>query len=134
MLIESEQWAQSDVPYEFQELTDQIILGSTGKDPRVEENDWRKDIFGESLESLDADDLDDVGGQPASKPKIMIDASKKKLKDKSASALIIEGRKYYVVGASLMFLRCLSEYIQCMENIQVLTVDVMNKILEMLKV
>nr|KAJ3421355.1 hypothetical protein HK105_003773 [Polyrhizophydium stewartii] len=52
---------------------------------------------------------------------------------KTLRYLIVDGSKYYVVGSALLFLKTLTDYMTCAESLSVLTTDVLNRILELLK-
>ncbi|KAJ3080696.1 hypothetical protein HK102_002878, partial [Quaeritorhiza haematococci] len=52
---------------------------------------------------------------------------------KSSKYLMVDGQRFYVVGCVLLFLKMLTEYMQCVENIPVLATDVLNRTLEVLK-
>ena len=47
--------------------------------------------------------------------------------------LVIEGEEYCVVNSALMFLKMLSEYLQCVYEIPSLSYDMLNRITEILK-
>ncbi|TPX53415.1 hypothetical protein SeMB42_g00804 [Synchytrium endobioticum] len=78
-----------------------------------------------SLLKVDDDDDDDDKGSRASTSSLSGKGSKK--------FVIVNGQKYYMVGCILMFLKQLTEYMQCMENVPVLTAEVLNRIMEILK-
>ena len=137
MLVESEQWTQAEVPFEFQQIADRIVQGQT-KDYGLEttknlevspssETPSGLESKSSSSSSIFDDERDSLTPQSSKRISLPVASSSKR-------SLLIQGKKFYVVGCVLMFLRTLLEYVQCLENISDLTMDVMNKILEILKV
>ncbi|TPX38226.1 hypothetical protein SmJEL517_g00015 [Synchytrium microbalum] len=149
LLVENEQWTQADVPIDFQRITDQIIAARSFGSPPPERpirgggqqpntissltslplkrssTDDNNNMRGStSIASLhNALDDDDERGSSASPAK----------GSKSMKYVVVNGHKYYMVGCMLMFLKQLTEYMQCMENVPVLTAEVLNRIMEILK-
>ena len=54
--------------------------------------------------------------------------------EKSTKHLIIDGQSYYVVGCSLLILKMFEDYLKCVLNLENMTVEIMQKLLELLKV
>ncbi|OZJ05091.1 hypothetical protein BZG36_01372 [Bifiguratus adelaidae] len=51
----------------------------------------------------------------------------------SSKFLVINGQSYWMVGCSLLLIKTLEEYVQCVSNLQSIGADVMHKLIEMLK-
>ncbi|KAJ3158393.1 hypothetical protein HDU86_002859 [Geranomyces michiganensis] len=131
-IVENEQWAQAEVPHEFQLLVHQYFQNTHGT-PASSSMSPSGDRAS-SEESLDrsphgaSDDDDGAASKHSSSTSINAagDSSSKR-------HLLIDRRKYNVVACVLLFLKMLTEYIQCMESIPALTTDVLNRIAEALK-
>jgi hypothetical protein len=52
----------------------------------------------------------------------------------SGKYLLVDGERFYTVGCLLLFLKMLTEYMKCMDNIPGLMTECLNRILEILKV
>jgi vacuolar protein sorting-associated protein 54 len=52
----------------------------------------------------------------------------------SSKFLVINGQSYWMVGCSLLLIKTIEEYVQCVSNLQSIGADVMHKLIEMLKV
>ncbi|KAL7325236.1 hypothetical protein PS15p_207747 [Mucor circinelloides] len=63
--------------------------------------------------------------QPESSP---VDGSK------STKHLIIDGHSYYIVGCSLLILKMFEDYLKCVFNLENMTLEIMQKLVELLKV
>lgn len=123
-IVENEQWAQAEVPVDFQRLVSLFFSNNPSSPDRLHSSD-------DSLEkqSVDEDDLP-ARGSVASLNGALGDTAK----GKSQRTLSIDEQKYNVVACVLLFLKMLTEYMQCMENIPALTTDVLNRIADILKV
>ena len=118
-MIENEQWTQAEVPIDFQLMVDQMV--------RVPESEADQD---QSTRHLVEDE------QPPRGSIASFSSSAKPPKDdgKSLSMLSVGGQKFFVVGSMLLFVKIMTDYIQCAEHVPSLTTDVLNRILELLKV
>ncbi|KAJ3042297.1 hypothetical protein HDV00_007664 [Rhizophlyctis rosea] len=114
VLVENEQWAQAQVPVDFQNLTNDIVFERLAKLPTGQQGDETPD---ESAESPGPS-----SSQEATTPR-----------ENSEKFLMIDNQKYFVVGCVLLLLKMLTEYISCVEYLPALTTDVMNRITEILK-
>lgn len=54
--------------------------------------------------------------------------------EKSAKHLMIGGDSYYIVGCSLLILKMFEDYLKCVLNLENMTPDIMQKLIELLKV
>ncbi|KAJ3022304.1 hypothetical protein HKX48_006491 [Thoreauomyces humboldtii] len=120
-VVESEQWAQAEVPAEFQRLVLQFFQDLPPSSP------VDRTPSDESLEKSPSDDERDPGSATS------IDRLGKELEPGGSRHLVIDHKKYNVVACVLLFLKMLTEYIQCMESIPALTTDALNRIAEALK-
>lgn len=77
--------------------------------------------------------LDELGSPPVSPTKPKPQQNQQSPDRKSTRYLVMDNEKFFVAGVVLMFLRTLSEYVQCTEHVPSLTMEVLNKILEILK-
>jgi vacuolar protein sorting-associated protein 54 len=108
--VEEEQWSQAEVPAATQKLVD-LIVASAVSDPSE---------FTLSQPSIDSD-----VGQAAAVGEHA---------ENSAKHVLIEGRQYFVVSASLRCLESLADYLRVVMNISLLTTDAIGKVIEFLKV
>lgn len=53
---------------------------------------------------------------------------------KSTKHLIIDGHSYYIVGCSLLVLKMFEDYLKCVFNLENMTLEIMQKLMELLKV
>lgn len=53
---------------------------------------------------------------------------------KSTKHLVIDGHSYYIVGCSLLILKMFEDYLKCVFNLENMTLDIMQKLMELLKV
>jgi vacuolar protein sorting-associated protein 54 len=54
--------------------------------------------------------------------------------EKSTKHLIVDGHSYYVVGCSLLILKMFEDYLKCVLNLESMTSEIMQKLIELLKV
>jgi vacuolar protein sorting-associated protein 54 len=54
--------------------------------------------------------------------------------EKSTKHLIVDGHSYYVVGCSLLILKMFEDYLKCVLNLENMTLEIMQKLIELLKV
>lgn len=54
--------------------------------------------------------------------------------EKSTKHLIIDEQSYYIVGCSLLILKMFEDYLKCVLNLEGMTAEIMQKLLELLKV
>jgi vacuolar protein sorting-associated protein 54 len=148
VLVENEQWVKAEVPVDFQRLTEQIMESSKLTSPTsVHSNDYEDDdeLGRDSIGGGDDDDgdLSAMLGQGNSKSDENMSSKRKvqgsssslqKVGSKSSRYLVVDGQKFYVAGCVLLFTKMLVEYMQCIENIPTLATDVLNRVLEILKV
>ncbi|KAJ3333446.1 hypothetical protein HDU76_008068 [Blyttiomyces sp. JEL0837] len=133
IVIENEQWVKAEVPVDFQEIVEQILAAGQSSNPVTAQTKSKSD----DLDDFDDDeDFDgDLGSATKATPK---DADKKPgPKDggvKTSRYLAIDGHKYYVAGSVLLFLKMLADYNQCLENIPSLVTEILNRILDILKI
>ena len=128
LLIENEQWIQADIPIDFQHITEQLQLTPRNKAPyEDEEQDEEEEEEEEDLEfDLTASTITGTS---------KISASQSNLSgEKTLKYLQVDGGKYYVVGSVLMFLKTLTDYVTCAEKLPSLVPEILNRIIELLKV
>ncbi|KAJ3050529.1 hypothetical protein HK097_008530 [Rhizophlyctis rosea] len=116
VLVENEQWAQAQVPVDFQTLTDDIVCERLAK-----------------LHSDSSSPDATADESPSPSPATPHDAPTPTQREASEKFLVIGGQKYFVVGCVLLLLKMLTEYVGCVEFLPALTTDVMNRITEILK-
>jgi hypothetical protein len=137
LLLENEQWVQTDIPFDFQHITEQLQLSKN-----INRNSTSEVSFEyTSMEVLDdeievdltsklASKFPNDGTSPSLEPSpICEDPNRKTLR-----FLMIDGAKYYVVISTLMFIKTLTEYVLCAERLQMIVPEIMNRIFELLKV
>ncbi|KAI8910410.1 Vps54-like protein-domain-containing protein [Gorgonomyces haynaldii] len=123
-LIENEQWVPADIPVDFQHITNDLQLSVS----RAKSVDEMEDSPAPSDREDDSEvDLTSLAG--ASKPEQQsVQQDQRVMKQ-----LVIDGSKYYVVGTVLLFLKSLTEYVKCAENLQSLGPEILNRVYEILK-
>ena len=142
ILVENEQWAQAEIPIDFQHITEQLqMLHRTSVDSIKRQQD--EDNLREMTEGVNDSDKEDAELDLASSAisKSMQDEDEANQTDqatsdqkKSLRFLLVDGQRYYVVGSVLLFLKMLVEYMNCASSLPVITTDILNRILEFLKV
>ncbi|KAI8824862.1 Vps54-like protein-domain-containing protein [Fimicolochytrium jonesii] len=120
-IIETEQWAQAEVPYDFQDMVNQYFQSTS---PITLDG---------SDESLNRRLSDDEAVTPSSASSPSTSAQKLDAASRTQQYLMIDRRRYNVVTCVLLFLKMLTEYMHCMESIPTLTTDVLNRIADALK-
>lgn len=107
-LIENDQWMASEVPSDFQRIVDRICDGSFGTNTSSNTDH----------ELTKAESATPSHEQP----------------DKATKLLTIRGQSYYVVGCTLLIIKLFEDYLQCVLNLDGMATDIMQKLLELLKV
>jgi Vps54-like protein len=135
ILIENEQWVQADIPFDFQHITEQLQLSrSLAKSGNV----LSMESINDSKENLDEDSEIDLTSTAATKataePSPDSPSSPENLDLKTMKFLLVDGNKYYVVGSVLLFLKSLTDYVNCAEKLQILVPDIVSRVFELLKV
>lgn len=139
LLVENEQWVQCDIPIDFQHITEKLQLSKViqryeslslekmfGSDEKLDEEDNNEiDLTSKSVALAVAISPDQT---PTPSPSTL-DPGAKTLK-----FLLVDGQKYYVVISALMFIKTLTEYVNCAERLQTLVPEILNRIYELLKV
>ncbi|KAJ3311354.1 hypothetical protein HDV04_004066 [Boothiomyces sp. JEL0838] len=112
LLLENEQWVQADIPIDFQYLIEQL------------QNKTFKSSMVKTPENGSID-LTQMARKQNSSESMKGEAS--------SNYLVVDGQKYYAVVSVLMFLKMLTDYIECCQNITVLVPEIINRIFESLK-
>jgi hypothetical protein len=125
-LIEVEQWNHVDVPIELQQLVDKIVKKSASS----------QESLNIDVPTLEASDLnskqpEDEDGKGDDDPVFVKPTARD---PQMAPQIMVDSKKFYVVSCSLMFVKMQGEYLQCMANIPSLTNDILNRLVEILKV
>lgn len=118
--MENEVWAQVEVPSEAQRWAD-LLVEAAMKDPPefiMDAENSRADGARPNIASVDRDSMSSQSGFS---------------KENSAKQLLVEGRPYFVVGATLKVIEMLLDYLRVIINISSLTTDTMSRIIEYLK-
>ncbi|KAF8319383.1 Vps54-domain-containing protein [Clavulina sp. PMI_390] len=108
-LVVNEQWAQVEVPSSAQRWSD-LLVDSAMTDPR-------EFVLWKPESGL-------VNGHSASGPTPSSSTSKQ---------LLVDGRPFFVVGATLLVIEMLLDYMKIVVNLPLLTTDVMSRTIEYLK-
>ncbi|KAJ3270487.1 hypothetical protein HDV01_007794 [Terramyces sp. JEL0728] len=112
LLLENEQWIQADIPIDYQHLIEQL------------QNKTFKSTMVKTPENGSID-LTQLARKQNSSDSMKGEAS--------SNYLVVDGQKYYAVVSVLMFLKMLTDYIECCQNITVLVPEILNRIFESLK-
>lgn len=124
LLIENEQWAQAEVPVDFQRITEVILNSASIASPYSSMNTISHAALDDTVGEGSETDLNSSGNNGSSTHQ---EAS-------LCKHLIVDGQSFYAVGCLLIFLKMLTDYMQLIDHIPGLTNDVLNRILEILKV
>ncbi|TPX56657.1 hypothetical protein PhCBS80983_g04395 [Powellomyces hirtus] len=125
-IVENEQWAQAEVPLDFQQLVLQYFQDLPPQSP-ITDRVSSDESLDRHHSTIDEDDASPSGAGLSGSMQ-SLNAS-----EKNQRHLSIDRRKYNVVACVLLFLKMMTEYIQCMESIPALTTDVLNRIADALK-
>ena len=109
--MENEQWAQVEVPAASQRWADLLVECAVGNPPEFVPQQPR-------LQN-GADEATSPHGSPPT-----VGSSKQ---------LLVEGRPYFVVGATLKAIEMLLDYLKVIMNLSLLTTDAMSRTIEYLK-
>ncbi|KIJ35763.1 hypothetical protein M422DRAFT_212551, partial [Sphaerobolus stellatus SS14] len=140
-LVEDEQWMQVEVPAKMQRVV-QLLVDAAMRDPADLVLPKPKLELGPPSESSNDGSTSTNGSgnmrQPLSPPSTPPSGSPPPILEKSgngnAKQLFVEDRPYFVVGATLRVLgEQLSEYMQLIMNLPLLTTDAMGRVIEFLK-
>ncbi|KAJ3125367.1 hypothetical protein HK098_000314 [Nowakowskiella sp. JEL0407] len=127
LLIENEQWMQIEVPIDFQNLAGQLVNQSNSTNPANSTSSSLSDLERNSTTSMQEDEAEEQTGTQI--PRKSIDH----VDGKSSKCLVLGKERYFVVNCVLAFLKMLTEYMQCVENIPTLTTDILNRVSEIIK-
>ncbi|KAI9090080.1 Vps54-like protein-domain-containing protein [Phlyctochytrium arcticum] len=132
-IVENEKWSQADIPVEFQRLIDEFFGDrSLRAGSHLASSD---ESLHKSESSKSAEDDGDLGiaGVSTSNAGSNSDIKAAAGDGKLRRCLTIDDKKFNVVECVLTFIKMLTEYLQCMEQIPALTTDVLNRIADILK-
>lgn len=114
LLIENEQWSSTEVPQDFQDIIGRISAVAGAKDNS-------KKFMTETF-------FPAVDGSVAKSSGVV------KNQSEPTKFLHIGDQSYFVVGCSLLIIKMMEDYIKCMIRLDGMTVDIMQKMIELLKV
>jgi vacuolar protein sorting-associated protein 54 len=114
LLIENEQWSSTEVPQDFQDIIGRISAVAGAKDV---DKKFMTETFFLAVDGSVAQSSGAVKNQ--SEP---------------TKFLHIGDQSYFVVGCSLLITKMMEDYIKCMIKLDGMTVDIMQKMIELLKV
>jgi vacuolar protein sorting-associated protein 54 len=122
-MIENEQWTQAEVPIDFQLMVDSFARSKSGELNQEEEEDSRMKYWKEKEEDSDTASIMSSARRPRAG-----------MESKSSQLIKVGGEQFFVVGVVLLFVKIVTDYIQCAQFVPALVTDVLNRILELLKV
>ncbi|RIB18550.1 Vps54-like protein [Gigaspora rosea] len=108
--VENEQWAQAEVPIYCQQIVNQIVTAAVKG-----LSDFRCNLFDRKNEN----------------EQITLNNSVTK-RNNISKYIFVEERRFFIVSCGLTLLKIIDDYLSCMANMPVLTVETMNKIIEIL--
>lgn len=114
LLVENEQWSSTEVPQDFQDIVERISAVASA-------SDLTKDFMTKTFLPTADGGLTQVSGGAKHQPE-------------PTKFLHISGQSYFVVGCSLLILKMMEDYLKCMIKLDGMTVDIMQKMIELLKV
>ena len=124
-MIENEQWVHVEVPVDFQQMIDGIVISSSRDDG--EDEDHRLGLLKKQNSELS---MNPTGSSAT------LASTRKGNNDsfKSGDFIQIAGQNYFVVGFMLLFIKAAHDYLQVAKSVPSLTTDVLHRIFELLKV
>jgi hypothetical protein len=102
-IIAGETWIQCDVPQEFQSFADAIVHGSI------------QPLTPSIIHSKTEEQTSDTSSTTANKEAPI-----------SLKQIVVHERSFYTVGAALLTLKILSEYLECAKRILMIADDIAN--------
>ncbi|KAJ1921515.1 hypothetical protein H4219_000552 [Mycoemilia scoparia] len=111
LLIENEQWSQAEVPVDFQSMVNEI----TGKE-------------------IDKESLPMLASKNDEKQVAELVTEKADQPHQQGSLLYVGDKSFPMVGCSLMLIKMIVEYIECSLFIKTITMDVVQRLIDVLKV
>lgn len=127
LLIESEPWTQAAVPAEFQLIAD----GLCGTHGIVKDNLSASALVAKPNAGSEKM-LTSVNSRPSedgSAPRASMDGDAS-----SDRCLVINGQRYYAVGCVLIFIKMISDYLQCLDDVPIAVTEIIHDLLEILAV
>ncbi|KAJ1567300.1 hypothetical protein HK405_006444 [Cladochytrium tenue] len=140
IVVENEQWVKAEVPIDFQEMTDAIVVA--GKGTASSGLDLSPDAASPSVTaSADSDTQSPAaqattpdGGAAASASASEAQAPGKPPAVKMNAQLVVDGGRFFVTGCALLQIKMLTDYLHCIESIPSLTTEALYRILDILKI
>ncbi|KAI8854401.1 Vps54-like protein-domain-containing protein [Chytridium lagenaria] len=138
VLVENDQWARAEVPSDFQNIITQIVKSADPSSAATPDVDSRRDSEDVHEDEPHDDDGDIASANipPVASPMKTEDKHEKTEKQevaKSSRHLVIGSQKFNVAGCVLLLLKMITEYIQCLEHIPTISTEVLNRLIELLK-
>jgi vacuolar protein sorting-associated protein 54 len=141
VLIENEQWTPAQIPVDFQAIVNSIILASQSIDNKSELNQLRvEDQLNAKPKNLLQPDLifgkernrsqDNNDGFLSSPLRPSSRVSSPASPNVAMTKLQVDDNEFYTVGCGLVLLKIISEYLQTAINIPILTVDLLQRLVE----
>ncbi len=127
ILLENEQWDLALVPIDFQDITEQLALEQVKRKSRVYDDEGPQSPIESPGDLITSNPLLS-SGPPAPPPKKSHDG-----RDTTTNYLFVDGQKFHVVGSVLIFLNMLTDYMTSAETLNLVSLLVSQKILEILK-
>ena len=133
-MIENEQWIQTDIPMDFQVMVDHVTKQNhrDTSSPAHEEDDSRAQVKAEDDET-DVSEMGSLATLASSPKKKPASVSSNKPELKSLQMITVGAQKYCVVNVVLLFIKLMTDYLMCAEQVPSVTTDVLNRVLELLK-
>lgn len=123
MLVDNEVWTQVEVPVDFQIMVNKI----------TKSNESNVMIPSPTATGDHMADLD-IAGDLVGKTKDDDDPADKPGQSNLQSFLLINKHQYHLVTCSLLLIKMLDDYVTCATNMTSITTDVMNRLVELIKV
>ncbi|CAO3589754.1 unnamed protein product [Absidia cylindrospora] len=128
-LIENDQWVASEVPLDFQRIVDRICDGTFGTSNNTTVSTGSQQAPSQTGSTSPISSLPNASlpVPPSQSSSAQIEA------EKTTKLLLIHGQSYYVVGCTLLIIKLFEDYLQCVLNLDGMATDIMQKLLELLK-
>jgi hypothetical protein len=131
LLLDNEQWMQADIPVDFQNMVEQIIASNPPPPSLVSAKIAKLHPLETGTDDEYEGDMSSLTRRYASSNESLDVTGEQHV---SSKYLVVDGARYYTVVTVLIFLKSLTDYVQCAKNVPSLTPEILNRIFEFLKV
>ncbi|KAI9359276.1 Vps54-like protein-domain-containing protein [Zopfochytrium polystomum] len=127
IVVENEQWVKAPVPIDFQEMVDGLVAAGhiPAEAPQANGDGDQEQEFSTAADADESPTEKQGADSPAQNSAGAV---------KMGNQLVVDGHRFFVAGCVLLLSKTLTDYLQCLTNIPSLTTEVLQRILEILKI